>query len=136
MLRRRPCYPVFVCQRLCRALALLILCAIPAPASAERRALVIGIDAYDEIPDLEKAGNDARATAAAHGDLGFVVTAALRAGHDFTLGKMLDEPRIYRLATRRQIQRILTEAGIYNGPIDGAFGPGTKAAIRAYAALQ
>jgi peptidoglycan hydrolase-like protein with peptidoglycan-binding domain len=31
-----------------------------------------------------------------------------------------------------KVQRILKRLGYYRGPIDGDFGPGTSAAVRAY----
>jgi hypothetical protein len=50
------------------------------PAFAEKRlALVIGIDAYQEVPALEKAAGDARAIGAALGRLGFSVTTVIDA---------------------------------------------------------
>ena len=54
--------------------AAFLLCAA-APADAARRAaLVIGIDEYDEVPDLAKAVGDASAMAAKLRELGFAVT--------------------------------------------------------------
>jgi len=45
-------------------------------AAQARKALVVGIDSYDALPDLAKAVNDARAVAATLTDLGFAVLAA------------------------------------------------------------
>lgn len=58
----------------------------PQPASERRLALVIGIDAYESVPRLQKAVNDARAMAAALKDLGF----------DVILGENLDRRGINR----------------------------------------
>ena len=56
-----------------------LLCAA-APADAARRvALVIGIDEYDEVADLEKAAGDASAMAGKLRELGFAVTEVLNA---------------------------------------------------------
>ena len=44
-------------------------------SAAKRVALVIGIDAYDNLPTLRKAVNDEKAVAAALADLGFDVVA-------------------------------------------------------------
>lgn len=44
------------------------------PANAARIALVIGNDVYENLPSLQKAGNDARAVSGALGALGFDVT--------------------------------------------------------------
>ncbi len=38
--------------------------------------------------------------------------------------------------TLLEIQRILQEAGVYDGALDGAFGPQTRAALEAYANLE
>ena len=50
------------------------------PALAERHALVIGNDAYESLPVLQKARNDAQAVAAALEGLGFEVTLLTDAG--------------------------------------------------------
>lgn len=50
-----------------------------APAQAARRALVIGIDAYQHVPRLEKAVGDAEAMGAKLSTLGFTVTTVLDA---------------------------------------------------------
>lgn len=55
-------------------LSLVMLLAAPLPASAAKKALVIGIDTYDELVDLEKARADARAYRAALSALGYAVT--------------------------------------------------------------
>jgi invasion protein IalB len=64
---------------MCRA-ALLLLALIlavfgeaPSASAAKRVALVIGIDAYDNLPTLQKAVNDEKAVAAALAGLGFDV---------------------------------------------------------------
>ncbi|MGF1447232.1 MAG: SUMF1/EgtB/PvdO family nonheme iron enzyme [Pikeienuella sp.] len=51
-----------------------LVCWTATDALAERRALVIGIDAYLEVTDLEKAHNDARSVAAALRATGFAVS--------------------------------------------------------------
>ena len=57
------------------------------PAFAEKRlALVIGIDAYQEVPALEKAAGDARAIGAALGRVGFAVTTVIDANRRSRLG--------------------------------------------------
>lgn len=49
-----------------------------APVHAqERHALVVGVDRYENIPSLQKAGNDARAVAAALEQAGFEVTSLI-----------------------------------------------------------
>src|SRR5262245_61589267 len=60
-------------------LAAFWLLAAPAAAEAKRVALVVGIDAYDNLlptQQLAKAGNDARAVAATFRDVGFQVILA------------------------------------------------------------
>ncbi|MEM9250237.1 MAG: caspase family protein [Pseudomonadota bacterium] len=68
----------FSSVRLCAVLCLL-LAAAPAVADT-RRALVIGINAYDKIPTLEKAVNDATAVGAQLRAAGFVTEVLLDAG--------------------------------------------------------
>ena len=59
------------------ALGLLIGIAMQAPARAEKRiALVIGNNAYENVPKLEKAVNDAKAVAASLRSIGFEVLLA------------------------------------------------------------
>lgn len=61
----------------CALLALLMSFTIAAPTAAEIRALVIGIDEYDNIPSLDGAVNDARDIAAALEERGAEVTLLL-----------------------------------------------------------
>ncbi|MCC5810459.1 MAG: SEL1-like repeat protein, partial [Ectothiorhodospiraceae bacterium] len=42
----------------------------------------------------------------------------------------------WRRDTLREVQRILQEAGVYDGALDGVFGPRTRAALEAYANLD
>ena len=63
-----------------------------------------------------------------------LLAAALVMGYEFTLKKLTESPRTYKLGTRKALQRILHTAGYYDGAIDGVFGKGTRAAIAAYAA--
>lgn len=61
-----------------RGLILLVFLSLTAvPAQAARLALVIGIDAYDLLPPLEKAVGDAEAMSAKLGELGFSVRTVL-----------------------------------------------------------
>jgi hypothetical protein len=55
------------------ALSFLALMGMPEANAAKRVALVIGIDAYDNLPALQKAVNDERAVAGALSGLGFHV---------------------------------------------------------------
>ena len=55
-------------------LALLLMCA--SPAQAKRVALVIGNDNYENVPDLQKAVNDARALGKTLKELDFELVAA------------------------------------------------------------
>jgi len=59
--------------RLVTALLLCIALLLATPLLAERRALVIGIDSYDNLTPLKKARNDARAMTAKLQSLGFQV---------------------------------------------------------------
>jgi hypothetical protein len=62
-----------------RIVALLLLM-LAGPAAAERWALVIGNDAYESLPGLQKARNDAQAVSAALTAQGFQVTLLTDAG--------------------------------------------------------
>lgn len=55
---------------------LLILAGLAGPAAAKRVALVIGNDSYENVPDLRKAVNDAKAVGAALESIGFEVLRA------------------------------------------------------------
>jgi peptidoglycan hydrolase-like protein with peptidoglycan-binding domain len=55
--------------------------------------------------------------------------ASLKAGNLFSVKQMTDNPAAYSKQFRRQMQRLLSEAGVYDGAIDGRFGPDTKTAI-------
>ena len=56
---------------------------------------------------------------------------ALRAGDGTLLGLMQEEPRLFDSDTRKALQRKLSDSGFYDGAIDGLYGDGTQAAIRA-----
>ncbi|MEO1494455.1 MAG: caspase family protein [Pseudomonadota bacterium] len=67
-------------MRYLAALLIALMVALPGLAAAERRvALVIGNDAYDNVPVLLKAGNDARAMEQVLGEMGFEVISAIDA---------------------------------------------------------
>ena len=55
----------------------IVIALLPGPVLAARRALVIGIDAYQNVPPLERAVGDAEAMAAKLSTLGFAVTKVL-----------------------------------------------------------
>ena len=44
---------------------------------------------------------------------------------------MQDEPKLFNSETRKALQRKLSDFGFYDGAIDGLYGEGTQAAIRA-----
>jgi len=44
---------------------------------------------------------------------------------------MQDEPQLFDSETRKALQRKLSDVGFYDGAIDGLYGAGTQAAIRA-----
>ena len=64
-------------SRVLPVLALLFGVILTTAASAERHALVIGINVYEELPPLEKAVGDAHAISAKLESLGFTVTEAI-----------------------------------------------------------
>ena len=53
-------------------------------------------------------------------------------GYKFTRDRLIDKPASYEIDTRKEIQRRLKAEGYYDGAVDGAFGPGTAAALNAY----
>ena len=61
---------------------------------------------------------------------------ALRAGDGTLLGLMQDEPQLFNSDTRKALQRKLSDFGFYDGAIDGLYGAGTPAAIRAAFGLE
>jgi TPR repeat protein len=54
---------------------------------------------------------------------------AIKGGNLFSAKQMIDNPAAYSMQFRRQLQRLLSEAGLYGGAIDGRFGSDTKAAV-------
>ncbi len=58
---------------------------------------------------------------------------AIRHGDTWALEQMTSKPQTWSLALRRNLQRRMRDAGIYQGKIDGKFGPGTTRSIRALA---
>jgi len=58
---------------------------------------------------------------------------AIKAGSLFSVKQMTDNPAAYSNQFRRQLQRLLSEAGVYDGAIDGRFGPATSSAVAALA---
>lgn len=56
---------------------------------------------------------------------------ALRGGDATLLDLMVTEPELFNSETRKALQRRLARMGFYDGPIDGDYGPGTQAGIRA-----
>ncbi len=74
---------------------------------------------YDEGRGVEK--DPSRAVA-------FLV-GSLRGRSSFSRDQMRSNSRAWSIETRRALQQQLKDAGVYDGPIDGSFGPATQAAI-------
>ncbi len=55
---------------------------------------------------------------------------ALRVGNEDVLNQMVQAPEAFEPETRKALQRQLKAVGLYDGPIDGDFGPGTQASLR------
>lgn len=55
---------------------------------------------------------------------------ALRSGNEEVLGQLSDNPNMFKAATRRSLQRKLSERAFYSGSIDGQFGPQTQRGLR------
>jgi TPR repeat protein len=58
---------------------------------------------------------------------------AIKGGSEFSVKQMTDNPAAYSNQFRRQLQRLLSEAGVYGGPINGRATAGFKAAVEALA---
>jgi uncharacterized protein len=56
---------------------------------------------------------------------------SLRGGSQLALDGLLNNADKFPDATWQELQSILTENGLYDGPIDGSFGPGTRRAVLA-----
>jgi uncharacterized protein len=55
---------------------------------------------------------------------------ALRSGNEDVLRQLSENPNMFKADTRRALQTMLTEVSMYDGPIDGNFGPATKRSLR------
>jgi hypothetical protein len=54
-----------------------------------------------------------------------------KAGYDFSIKQMTENASDYTKQFRREFQRLMNEPGVYEGRIDGSFGPGMRQAIEA-----
>ncbi|MCC2111317.1 MAG: SEL1-like repeat protein [Hyphomicrobiales bacterium] len=55
---------------------------------------------------------------------------ALRSGAEDVLKQLSENPRMFKQATRRELQELLADASFYDGAIDGQIGPATKLGMR------
>jgi uncharacterized caspase-like protein len=55
---------------------------------------------------------------------------ALRSGNENVLDQLSDHPDMFSQEARRELQRILAEFEMYDGAIDGQFGPATRRGLR------
>jgi hypothetical protein len=58
---------------------------------------------------------------------------AIRGGDTLSLEQMNTNANAWSKDFRHELQRLMKQAGFYDGPIDGDFGPGTKRALLALA---
>lgn len=66
-------------------------------------------------------------------DAGKYLYDALRSGAAEVLNQLLKNPKMFKQATRLELQRKLAEVSLYEGALDGQIGPGTKKSLkRAY----
>ena len=56
---------------------------------------------------------------------------ALRGGSELALDGLLNNADRFPRETWAELQAILAEKGLYDGAVDGAFGPGTRRAVLA-----
>lgn len=64
-------------------------------------------------------------------DAADLLYAALRGGSELALDALLNNADKFPRETWARLQEILADKGLYNGTIDGAFGPGTRRAVLA-----
>ncbi len=62
-----------------------------------------------------------------------LVFKALKGGYDFSVKQMTTNADAWSRPFRRELQRLMREAGVYDGSIDGNFGPATRRAVKALA---
>ena len=55
---------------------------------------------------------------------------ALKARHQFAVKEMTTNSSGWTLQFRRELQRLMSQEGVYTGAIDGKFGPSTYDAVR------
>ena len=58
------------------------------------------------------------------------IYAALRLGHDYSIKQMSGPAAGWTPAFRIALQRLLQQAGVYDGPLEGTFGPEVWTAVR------
>jgi TPR repeat protein len=75
--------------------------------------------------------DDGKVSGRGAADAALYLYRALRAGDGTLLGLMQAEPNLFDSDTRKALQRKLSDFGFYDGAIDGLYGEGTQAAIRA-----
>ena len=63
-------------------------------------------------------------------DAGRYLYDALRSGNEDVLRQLSENPNMFKAETRRALQEMLAEVRMYDGPIDGDFGPATKRSLR------
>ncbi|MEM6304085.1 MAG: caspase family protein [Pseudomonadota bacterium] len=56
---------------------------------------------------------------------------ALRTGAEDVFNLLSSEPEMFKIETRKELQKKLSQFAFYDGGIDGDFGPGTQRGIRA-----
>jgi TPR repeat protein len=61
---------------------------------------------------------------------------AYRGGDAYAKRNLEEQSGVLSIETRRELQRLMKQEGVYNGKIDGRFGSGTKAALKALAPVQ
>jgi len=55
---------------------------------------------------------------------------ALRSGNEEVLDQLSESPTMFKPATRLALQKLLSEVSLYEGAIDGQFGPATRRGLR------
>jgi uncharacterized caspase-like protein len=77
--------------------------------------------------------DEGRGAARSPSDAARYMLDALRSGNELVVREMTTNANAWTQEFRQELQRLLKEEGHYQGAIDGSFGPGTRAAITAFA---
>ena len=79
---------------------------------------------------LAKLYNAGKGVARDDAEAARLIAEALRLGSDYVVDQMTNNSQVWGRQFRLELQRVLKAEGVFQGPIDGSFGPATKNAIK------